>query len=80
MSAPLDQIEQDALALPPEQRAQLVDKLWDSLGDTTYPALTENWRAEIERRRQQLANGQAVAVPGEAVSRRAREIAGPSDS
>ena len=80
MSAPLDQIEQDALALPPEQRAQLVDKLWDSLGDTTYPALTESWRAEIERRRQQLANGQTVAVPGEEVSRRAWEIAGPADS
>jgi putative addiction module component (TIGR02574 family) len=80
MSAMLQQIERDALALPPEQRAQLVDKLWDSLADTTYPALSETWRAEIERRRQRLAQGQATTVGGEEVSRQAWEIAGPPES
>jgi len=36
--------------LPPHERAELVDKLWDSLGDTTYPLLNQNWSAEIEPR------------------------------
>jgi putative addiction module component (TIGR02574 family) len=79
MSA-INEIEREALALPVEQRAQLVDKLWDSLADTTYPVLSESWIAEIERRRQEVATGQATAVPGEKVSRRAWEISGTTDT
>jgi hypothetical protein len=44
MSSTIAQIEKEVLALPAEQRAQLVDKLWDSLGDTSYPALSEEWK------------------------------------
>lgn len=80
MSATLQQIERDALPLPVDQRAQLVDTLWDSLADTTYPGLSPKWHEEIERRRQQLAEGRAIAVPGEEVSRRASQIAESSDS
>ena len=79
MSVTLQQIEREALALPPEERAQLVDKLWDSLGDTTYPALSESWSAEIERRRKQLLEGRAQSLPGEEVSSKAWELAGPPD-
>jgi putative addiction module component (TIGR02574 family) len=71
MSATLEQIEAQALALPPKERSQLVDKLWQSLGDTTYPVLSEEWLAEIERRRHELLEGKAKRVPGEEVSRRA---------
>ena len=75
MSATLEQIEQEALALPAKERAQLVDKLWESLGDTTYPVLGEEWLAEIERRRQELLHGKVKPVPGEEVSRKAWETA-----
>ena len=75
MNATLGQIEQQALALPANERAQLVDKLWESLGDTTYPVLNEEWVAEIERRRQALLKGEARRVGGEEVSRKAWEIA-----
>ena len=79
VSTTVQEIEREALALPPDQRAQLVDKLWDSLGDTTYPALSQSWIAEIERRRKQLAEGQAKSVPGEEVSRHAWEIVGQTE-
>ena len=32
MSSIIEQIERDALALPADKCAQLVDKLWESLG------------------------------------------------
>jgi putative addiction module component (TIGR02574 family) len=71
MHATLESIEHDAMALPPDQRARLVDKLWDSLGDTTYSHLSEACRAEIEHRRQEISQGKAKSVPGEEVSRKA---------
>jgi putative addiction module component (TIGR02574 family) len=75
MSATLEEIKREALALPAEERAQLVDKLWASLGDTTYPALSAEWLAEIERRRKELLEGEVKPIPGEEVSRKAWEIA-----
>jgi putative addiction module component (TIGR02574 family) len=75
MSATLEQIEREALALPAPQRAQLVDKLWESLGDTTCPVWDEAWVAEVERRRQALLDGKAKVVAGDQVSRKARELA-----
>ena len=75
MSATLEQIEREALALPAKDRSQLVDKLWESLGDTTYPVLGEEWLAEIERRRQELLQGKMKPIPGEEVSRKAWEAA-----
>jgi putative addiction module component (TIGR02574 family) len=71
MNVTLEQIERTALALPAKERAQLVDKLWESLGDTTYPVVSEEWLAEIERRRQELVEGKARRVSGEEVSRQA---------
>jgi putative addiction module component (TIGR02574 family) len=75
MSATLEQIEREALALPAKERSQLVDKLWESLGDTTYPVLSKEWLAEIERRRQELLQGKVKPIPGEEVSRKAWEMA-----
>jgi putative addiction module component (TIGR02574 family) len=71
MSATLEQIEAQALALPPMERSQLVEKLWQSLRDAAYPVLSGEWLAEVERRRQALLEGKAQCVPGEEVSRRA---------
>ena len=75
MSVTLERIEQEALALPVRERAQLMDKLWESLGETTYEVLNEAWVSEIQRRRQALAAGTARRVPGEEVSRKAWELA-----
>ena len=74
MSTALKQIEHDALALPAKARARLVNKLWESLGDTTYPVLSEQWQREIERRRCDLAAGKTEPVPGAIVSRKARDL------
>jgi putative addiction module component (TIGR02574 family) len=75
MSAALAEIEQEAMALPPNQRAQLADRLWESLASTSSSPLTEGWTAEIERRRQEVAEGSAKPVSGEEVSRKAWQLA-----
>ncbi len=80
MNATLEQIERDALELPPEQRAHLVDTLWESLGDTTCLSLSDEWTAEIERRRQELLEGKVKPVSGEEVSRKAWERVKPGRS
>jgi len=80
MSASLEQIEREALALPAKERAELVDKLWESLGDTTYPVLSKEWLAEIERRRQELLQGKVKPIPGQEVSRKAWETAKSTSS
>jgi putative addiction module component (TIGR02574 family) len=72
MSARLEQIEAVALALPPKKRAQLVDKLWESLGDTTLPYLSDAWRAEIRRRCREVDEGKVRLIPGDQVMREAR--------
>jgi len=76
----LEQIEREALALPAKERAELVDKLWESLGDTTYPVLSKEWLAEIERRRQELLQGKVKPIPGQEVSRKAWETAKSTSS
>ena len=68
-----------AVALPAEKRAALVDKLWESLGNTSYPILSEQWQSEIERRRRELLEGKVKAVPGEEVSRQAWQLAKESN-
>ena len=80
MNTNLVQLEKQVLALPAPERAELVDKLWESLGDTTCALVNEKWLAEIERRRQDLLQGKAKRVPGEQVSRKAREIAQSAQS
>ena len=74
MSATLERIEQEVLALSPQDRAVLVGKLWESLDYTPYPELSPEWREEIDRRRREIQEGRVKPVPGEEVSRKAREL------
>ena len=78
MSVTLEDIEREALALPVEKRARLVDRLWESLGHTTYPVVSPDWLAEVERRRQELLQGKVKPVAGEEVSRQARGMVEPA--
>jgi putative addiction module component (TIGR02574 family) len=69
----MQQIEIEALALPPKKRAQLADKLWESLDDTTRPFLDEEWKAEIRRRCAEIDEGTVKLIPGDQAIREARK-------
>lgn len=73
MSRDAAEILREALALPTDTRAALVDSLLDSLDSTVDPQAEELWELEIVRRTKELDSGSAKTVPW--VELRARLIA-----
>jgi len=63
----LDEIEDEALRLPAESRAELVESLLASFGGAD-PDVQREWLEEAERRRRELVEG----VPAEEAFARAR--------
>lgn len=66
MSRALNEIVTAALALPPEERQILVERMEDSLA--SIPILhEEEWKAEVERRIRDLEAGRTKLIPAEEV-------------
>ncbi len=67
----LEELEAEALKLPPEQRERLAEKLLSSVD----PGLQHEaeWAAEADRRVQQLREGSVQSVDAEEVLRAARK-------
>ena len=70
----LQRIEDDALHLPKEERAQLVQRLVLSLESPSREELRSDWLLEARRRAQELDDGSVQAVPSEDVMRKARAL------
>lgn len=72
MSKRFDEVEHDALLLPPDSRAILADRLLESLSgsDQKRDAL---WAAEAEARAQQIESGEVEALQGERVMAELRD-------
>ncbi len=62
MSATSEQILQQALALPPEERAQLLEQLLATFDGPTNPALDELWVAEAHDRLDAYDRGELKAA------------------
>jgi putative addiction module component (TIGR02574 family) len=72
MSGISEQICRDALSLPRDARAEIAHRLLTSLESEDFPdSISDEWRSEIERRRQQFREGTANPVPAEEALRRA---------
>jgi len=67
MSNTYKEIVSAALELPPDSRAMLVEELLSSLDATAQTKIDAAWRAEIERRLREIAEGKAKLIPGEQV-------------
>jgi len=70
----LQKIEDEALHLPKEERAQLVQRLVMSLESPSDQELRSDWLLEAQRRAEELDGGSVQAVPGEDVIRKARAL------
>jgi len=62
----------DALALPAEARAALVDSLIESLDQVIDDGAEDAWREEIMRRLQQIDTGAVQLIPWRDARRRLR--------
>jgi len=71
MSTPFAALEEEALKLPPEERALLADHLLASLGP--QGEVEASWAEEAERRLAEVESGRAPLVPLEQALARARQ-------
>tara|TARA_B110000977_G_C10619878_1_gene315758 strand:+ start:243 stop:467 length:225 start_codon:yes stop_codon:yes gene_type:complete len=70
----IQEIEDEALHLPKDERAALVQKLVLSLDAPSTEELQEDWLLEAKRRAEELDVGVVLAVPGDEVLRKARAL------
>ena len=70
----LQKIEDEALHLSKEERAQLIQRLVLSLESPSEEELRSDWLLEARRRGEEIDNGTVHAVSGEEVMRKARAL------
>lgn len=76
MSASSEQILKQALALPLQERAELVDRLLATFQSPLDPHLNELWASEAEDRLDAYERGELKAVPAEEVFAKIRQRRG----
>jgi Putative addiction module component len=76
MSLSVEQIAEAALSLPDEARAQLADRLVESLDPTVKGHIRQLWVVEARRRRDEVRAGLVKTIPGdEALAQVRRAVA-----
>ena len=61
----VEQIAEEALALPSESRALLADKLVESLDTAALSRTDQAWLAKAKRRRDDVRSGRVQTIPGD---------------
>jgi len=72
MPATVNQLFEEALLLPPAHRANLAEKLVESIEADIDPLVGSAHLQEIQRRRDEVSSGVSSILPGEEVMARAR--------
>ncbi len=72
MTAEAKRVLEQALALPEEERAALMEALSDSLHEASGE-LSPEWKAEIERRIEAVEGGESRLIQGDEVEARIHE-------
>ena len=67
-------LQETALCLPPDERAELAQKLLLSLDDPSEEELARTWLSEADRRARELDRGEVRSIPAEEVRRKARAL------
>ena len=69
-----EEIFRDAMALPPDARAELTERLIESLAQNIPPDITDAQLAEVRRRIAQVESGEVELVPGDEALARVRNL------
>ena len=69
-----EEVFRDAVALPPEVRAELTERLIASLAEDVSPEITSAQLAEVRRRIAQVESGEATLIPGDETLARVRSL------
>lgn len=73
MSLTIEQIAEEALALPSEARALLADRLVESLDPLEDGYIRQLWAAEARAHRDDVRNGLVKTIPGQEALDRVRK-------
>jgi len=76
MPLSLEQITAEALQLPVTSRAELAEKMMESLGVSEDGEIQQLWLAEAERRLDEVRSGKVKTIPGEEVMAEIRQMIG----
>jgi putative addiction module component (TIGR02574 family) len=76
MPLTIAQLEQEAMQLPAASRAQLADKLVESLDSAELDEIQKLWTEEAIRRRDEVRSGRVKPIPGDEVLAEVRSIVG----
>jgi putative addiction module component (TIGR02574 family) len=69
MSQKLDELVEQAMGLAMEERAELADRIWESLTGPEQAEIDAAWGAEAERRITEMENGTVKGIPADEVFR-----------
>ena len=69
-----EEIFNDAVALPPDVRADLAERLVASLAADASPEIASAQLAEVRRRIAQVESGEAQLIPGDEALARGRSL------
>jgi len=67
------EVLKDALALPTEARAALIDSLIESLDEVVDEGSEEIWKSEIDRRIREIDSGAVQMIPWDVARKRLRD-------
>lgn len=73
MSGKAQKVLEEALTLPPEERADVAATLIESLDEQEDEGVEEAWAQEIERRIRDVESGAVKTIPWSEARRRLRE-------
>jgi putative addiction module component (TIGR02574 family) len=65
-------IEKAVFNLPPDERAALAYRIWDSLEGFSDADIEKAWMDEADRRWQEIKDGEVSCIPAEEAMKRAR--------
>ena len=74
VNARVDHLLDEVLALPADERSAVAIALLDSLEHADSDDVSEAWRAEVKRRRDELRAGNVRATPWTEVKQRFRSL------
>ncbi|MEY2466366.1 MAG: putative addiction module component [Verrucomicrobiota bacterium] len=67
MTATLKKIANDLMTLPPEERLELADMLYERANPGDAKAIEQAWSEEIKRRVEDVETGRVKLIPSEKV-------------
>jgi putative addiction module component (TIGR02574 family) len=72
----IEQLAEEALALPSESRALLADRIVESLDVRELSNLDQLWATEARRRRDEVREGRLKTIPGDEAFLKVRSAVG----